>query len=409
MNRRVRTVLGLCGAAVLCAASGSVAVAVPLPSADPFYSVPVGISGLPNGTILASRAVAVNAYSIPMPVHAWQVKYKTTDNQGAASADVSTVLVPEVPWTGTGARPLVSYQTAEDGISTACAPSYGLRAGVTDAENNSGAETGVMEYALLQGLAVVAPDYEGPNSEFLAPAGEAHGVLDGIRAALRFAPAGFSERTPLAMWGYSGGSLATVLAAQAQPTYAPSLHFTGIALGGLVADVQATLDAFNGGPAGGAIVMGLAALNRDFPSANLLQYLNAAGRTAVAAAQNDCIAQAAAHFPFASLQEYEAHPGVESTPAVVNLLHSISPLGIPGTPTAPIYDYHSAVDELAPIGPDRQLIRRFCAAGVKVDHVETLLGEHVAVAVTGAPGAVAYLVDRFAGRPAPDNCAAIPG
>ena len=106
MNRRVRTVLGLCGAAVLCAASGSVAVAVPLPSADPFYSVPVGISGLPNGTILASRAVAVNAYSIPMPVHAWQVKYKTTDNQGAASADVSTVLVPEVPWTGTGARPL---------------------------------------------------------------------------------------------------------------------------------------------------------------------------------------------------------------------------------------------------------------------------------------------------------------
>jgi Secretory lipase len=113
---------------------------VPLPSADPFYSVP-----------------------------AWQVKHKTTDDQGDASADVSTVLVPDVPWTGTAARPLVSYQTAEDGISTACAPSYGLRAGVTDAENNSGAETGVMEYALLQGLAVVAPDYEGPNSEFLAP------------------------------------------------------------------------------------------------------------------------------------------------------------------------------------------------------------------------------------------------
>jgi Secretory lipase len=65
--------------------------------------------------------------------------------------------------------------------------------------------------------------------------------------------------------------------------------------------------------------------------------------------------------------------------------------------------------ELAPIGPDRQLLRRFCAAGVKVEHVETLLGEHPAVALTGAPGAVAYLVDRFAGRPAPDNCAAIPG
>ena len=96
------------------------------------------------------------------------------------------------------------------------------------------------------------------------------------------------------MWGYSGGSLATDLAAQAQPTYASGLHFKGIALGGMVADIQATLDAFSGGPAGGAIVMGFAAVNRDFPSANLLQYLNAAGRKAIAAAQNDCLVQAAA-------------------------------------------------------------------------------------------------------------------
>ena len=108
------------------------------------------------------------------------------------------------------------------------------------------------------------------------------------------------------------------------------------------------------------------------------------------------------------MQEYEAHPGVESTPAVVNLLHSISPLGIPGTPTAPIYDYHSAVDELAQIGPDRQLIRRFCAGGVKVDHVETLLGEHVAVAVTGAPGAVAYRLGAGSAQACPARRAAAP-
>lgn len=88
-------------------------MALPLPSADPFYAVPPGISGLANGTILASRSVAVSAYSIPMPVHAWQVKYKTTDNRGDASADVATVMVPDVPWTGKGPRPLVSYRTAE--------------------------------------------------------------------------------------------------------------------------------------------------------------------------------------------------------------------------------------------------------------------------------------------------------
>ena len=64
---------------------------------------------------------------------------------------------------------------------------------------------------------------------------------------------------------------------------------------------------------------------------------------------------------------------------------------------------------MAATDPDRQLMRRFCTAGVKVDHVETPLGEHVGVALTGASGAVAYLAARLAGRAAPDDCAAIPG
>jgi hypothetical protein len=152
----------------------------------------------------------------------------------------------------------------------------------------------------------------------------------------------------------------------------------------------------------------LAALNRDYPGARFLQYLNAAGRQAVAAAQNDCLAQAAAQFPLASMTAYEAYPDIESTPAVVDLFNRVSPADVPGMPTAPIYDYHSSFDEFAPLGPDRAQMRRFCAAGVKVDHVESVLGEHVGTAVTGAPGAVAYLAARFAGRPVPDTCSSIP-
>jgi hypothetical protein len=393
---------------VIAGGGSSVAWALPIPSQDPFYRVPPKISGLPNGTVLASRRVQVNAYSIPMPVNAWQVKYKTTDASGVASADVATIMVPDVPWTGKGPRPLVSYQTAEDGISTECSPSYGLREGVSDDDNNSGTETGLMEYALLHGWAVVAPDYEGPDSRFLDPAVEGHGVLDGIRAVLHFAPDGLGHRTPLGLWGYSGGSIATDEAAQVQPRYAPGLRFRGIALGGFVANVMATLNAFSGGPAGGAIVMGFAGVNRDYPAAHLLQYFNAAGKRAIAEAQNDCLVQAAEQFPFASMKEYEAYPGVESTPAVVRLLDRMSPLHLPGIPRAPIYDYHSSIDEFAPLGPDRAQMRRYCAAGVKVDHVDSPLGEHVGVAVTGAPGAVAYLAARFRGRPAPDNCSSIP-
>jgi Secretory lipase len=53
-------------------------------------------------------------------------------------------------------------------------------------------------------------------------------------------------------------------------------------------------------------------------------------------------------------------------------------------------------------------MRRFCAAGVKVDRVKTVLGEHIGAAFAGVPGAVGYLAARFAGQPAPGNCSSIP-
>jgi hypothetical protein len=399
------------GAAAVSAAVACVpasATAVPTPSQEPFYAVPAGLAHVADGTILASRPVSVSAYSIPMAVQAWQVKYRTPGLQNRPSADVATIMVPNAPWRGSGPRPLVSYQVAEDGDGSQCAASYALREGLGAAGGNAELETGLMQLALGQGWAVVAPDYEGAGSDFLGANEEAHGVLDGIRAALHFSPDGLGAGTPLAMWGYSGGALASSLAAQEQPKYAPELHFAGIALGGEVASIQDTLDAFSGSAVGGAIVMGFASVNRSYPAAHLLQYLNAAGRGAVAQAQAECIAQAAIQFPFASAARYEAYPGATDAPAVVKLLNSISPLGIAGTPSAPVYDYHSSIDELAPVGPDRQLMQRYCAAGVRVDHVETLAGEHLLVTVTGAPGAVAYLAARFAGAPAPDDCASIP-
>lgn len=68
----------------------------------------------------------------------------------------------------------------------------------------------------------------------------------------------------------------------------------------------------------------------------------------------------------------------------------------------------STLDEFAPIGPDRELMKRFCAIGVTVHHVEHLLAEHVSETITGAPGAVAYLADRFAGKAPKNNCSSIP-
>jgi hypothetical protein len=279
---------------------------------------------------------------------------------------------------------------------------------VSGADGNSEAETAVMFDALRQGWAVIAPDYEGPRSDFLGAAGEAHGVLDGIRAALRFAPAAVTPRTPVAIWGYSGGSLASVLAAMAQPAYAPELRFAGIALGGLVTDLKATLYGFNGGPGGGAVVVGLVGVDRSYPEYHLERYLNAAGRKALANSQTDCLTDGIAKYPFARISQYEAYPNAIDAPAVTKMFHTASPLWLRGTPSAPIYDYHAVDDEFAPIAGDRHLMHRFCGSGVIVDHTENPVGEHLSEAVTGVPGVISYLGARFDGQPAPNSCASIP-
>jgi len=408
---RVLLLLAVASAVALAAAVADAQAAnIPAPDMDPFYAQPANIAGLANGTVIASRSITAMAGLIPMPAKAWQVKFKSQDNTGAAAAYMTTVMVSTVPWTGEGPRPVLSYQTAEDGVGTKCSPSYAIRDPLQATLDGSGgpSETTLMQLALQRGWTVVVPDYEGPRSMFLGSDGEARGVLDSLRAARAFAPARINNAAPLALWGYSGGALATADAAQMQPSYAPKLKLSGIALGGVVADIKATMNAFSGSAGGGALVMGFVGVDRSYPQYHLQQYINAKGRAAIANSQTDCLADAAAKYPFAKIADYTNNPALIDSPAFAPLFAAISPLSRPGTPAAPVYDYHAVDDEFAPIGPDRELMARYCAAGVAVDHVEFPVGEHLTEAVTGAPGALAYLADRFAGLPAPDNCTVPP-
>jgi hypothetical protein len=386
------------------------AARVPEPKKDPFYAVPANVASYAPGAIIASRPVTTIAYLAPAPATtSWQILYRTNDSHGAPTATVTTLMVPKKAAATSGPRPLVSYQTAEDGVGDQCAPSYGLRAGLFPSGfSNSAAEFGLMMLALSKGWAVTVPDYEGPDGQFLAGRLEGQAVLDGIRATLAFAPGKLVADAPIGMWGYSGGSLATSIAAQLETSYAPELNMQGVALGGLVADIRSTILKFSGTPVGGALAMGVNGPLRAFPEANLAQYLSPSGLAKVQAASDDCIADAVIRYPGLSIEKIEAFPGAMQTPAVVDLLRANSPLGIAGRPTAPIYDYHAVQDELAPIGPDRELMRRYCADGAVVEHLERKVGEHITEVVAGAPGAVAFLAQRFAGKAPRNTCTAIP-
>ncbi|MFL6089532.1 MAG: lipase family protein [Aeromicrobium sp.] len=387
--------------------------AQPIPETDPFFAVPSNVGSYQPGDVIDARKVSAKMLELPLPTQAWQVKYRTSDRLGKPTATVTTVIKPLLPWTGPGAQPLVSYQTAEDGVSTRCAPSYALSAGLlgtagpVGGATNSYPETMLIASAMQRGLAVSVPDYEGLQSQFLVADVEAKGVLDGLRAARRFGPANLAN-SPVGVWGYSGGAFASGVAAQLQPSYAPELPMKAVALGGFLGSIRATIDAFDGSVAGGAIPMGMHGLDRAYPQIHIREHLNATGQGLFDATAADCINDAVARHPFLKVSDIEAEPNTLDEPEIATMLNENSPLYRTGVPGAPVYEYHATNDELAPIGPARATLRKYCEAGVPVEHVARPIGEHLTEVGFGASNALTFLTNRFAGKPFVNTCGSIP-
>jgi hypothetical protein len=377
------------------------------PSADPFYVPPAGYASAANGKVLAARKVTATLYGVPLPVQAWQLLYRSEDSAGAATAEVTTVMVPNGAWAGSGKRPVVSYQTAEDSVASQCAPSYAIRAGLVAIDSNAEAEVGMMASLLSRGWAVVSSDYEGPHSQFLAGRQAGHGVLDGIRAALSYPSDGLDVDHPVALWGYSGGAFASSWAAELQPGYAPSLHFTAVAIGGDPADLVRSFEQVDGTYGAGLVFGGIIGLERSFPDAGIGSMFTPVGQRALSSSAHDCTDELIARHLFAHVASYtyDEHPFTR-TP-LSRVLAANSPLGH-GAPRAgtPVYDYHANPDELVPVAVGNDLVAAYCAAGVRVQEVRYAYGEHNATLLTGAPEAEQFLADRFAGKAIVGSCPA---
>jgi Secretory lipase len=394
-DRALRPALVAVGVLVLLAPTAANAAPGPVPpDADAFYAAPANLAGLANGAVIRSRQVSVTGLGIPLPVRAWQLLYRSSDAHGQPVADATTLLVPAVPFIGNGPRPLLAYQTAEDSLGTICAPSFTLRAGVEK-------ELTLMAPALLQGWAVAVSDYEGPQSQYGVGAQAGHAVLDGIRAVRSF-PGGGVSGSPVGLLGYSGGALATGWAAEQQPAYAPELSLVGAAEGGTPADLDAAFGAIDGSAFAGIGFGAIVGISRGYPEVDLASVLNAAGQQLVGDIAHACVAELAARYPFRHLDEFTTVPDAVHLPRFAPVL-AATRLG-QATPATPIFNYHATHDELVPVASVDSLVATYCAAGVRVQTYRDQLGEHNSLAVSGAPLALSWLADRFAGKAAPSNC-----
>jgi len=218
-------------------------------------------------------------------------------------------------------------------------------------------------------------------------------VLDGIRAALAFEPAGFDAATPIGLWGYSGGAQATVWAAEQHSSYAPELNIVAAAAGATPVDPTSSGLPDDGNIFSGLAVATLVGMSRGFPDVELLGALTPQGQAMVAAAADMTFQQLIMSFPFLCWGDYLTVPGVFEIPGLRTAFEAIR-LG-QATPMTSVYLYHAVHDQYPAIADVDKLVEKYRRERVDVTYRRFRFGEHMIVALTGVPSALRFLSERF--------------
>jgi hypothetical protein len=401
--------------------------APPTPEQDPFYTYdgPTPIADVAPGTVLKTRTEQLHVLSIPTPVKAVQLLYRSTGQRGQPTTNVTSILLPPTPTLGT--RNVVSYQSFYDSLNPDDEPSYTISGGGLSL---GGAipqlESGLVQPFLLAGYAVAIPDTEGQQADFAAGPEYGYNTIDGLRAAYNSPAVGLTAKAKAGLIGYSGGAIATEWAAELAPEYAPEINtkLVGAALGGVLADPAHNLHYVDGSSVwAGVMPMAIVGVARAF-DINLQPYLSDYGRQVYNKLEKATISQVLGAYPGLTWSQL-AKPqyGVpESVPEYVHAANQLI-MGTGGTPTTPLFIGQGAggTTEGTPgdkpgIGPGdgvmiagdvRTLARQYCAAGAKVQYTQYDALSHIGSAVPWLATAVPWLSGRFAGLPASQNCSSI--
>ena len=218
-----------------------------LPSQDRFYNEePAHLAGYSPGELIRVRTAPGNLTSIFNSSAAYHLVFRTVDSLGAPAWAFTTLLAPKAPYRRAdpvdakprptkGGTALLSYQVPYNTADVDASISARLY-------DPALALPGDVPSALARGWFVSIPDFESPRAAFLAGKLEGHATLDGVRAVLDLAeaddgprhldllPLGLdAKRAKFALWGYSGGSLASIWAAElVSPACFPKLLRGGL-------------------------------------------------------------------------------------------------------------------------------------------------------------------------------------
>lgn len=378
----------------------------PLPSKDPFYRYqgPRPLRLIQPGTVLKQRRVRVSLGTNTTPVPAEQLLYRTTDERHHPAVTVTTVITPS---TTTGVPRIVGYLSFYDALGPECDPSYTLTGGYAGTQGNeqqAQEEEAIISGYLSEGDTLTVPDFEGTHLHWDAGQESGFGTLDGIRAtehALHLPV----KTTPVALTGYSGGSIAADWASELAPRYSPAVDLVGVAEGGIPVDQWHNLRYINGSKVWSGVIPAVLVANSRAFGIRLRRYLSARGRRITHQVRNECIGSFNGAYPGLTIQSLvkPRYRHYKRVPFFVRIVNHLIMGSTRGHPTEPLFMAVGNADGTGDgvmVAKDVQaLAYEYCRQGVPVTFNEYNGDSHTQAAVPFTEKAVTFVQDRLDGVP----------
>lgn len=414
-GRHLRMTIGLSAFIVL----GVLASCTPQFPADDFYTPPETSTTVPTDeptappTTPAEGAGELIRYEPSVftsdifdqkpnrKVDAFKVMYRSTNVHAQSNAVTGTVLVPKEPWTGEGARPLVTLGVGTRGLADSCAPSWTM---------SQGWDYEAFEYELMlkKGWVVAITDMVGLGTPglhtYMVAREQGTALLDIARAALTMPETGLEPDSPIGITGYSQGGASAGWAAELESTYAPELNIKGTAAAGVPGDLLAVAKALDGTPFIGLAMMAALGYDAAYPELDLASFLNARGHKLISKAEKLCLTQ------FDGVKELVGTAGTWFSGYMED--KSRNPLKDPiwekrlgenklgsTAPTAPVLMQHGMMDQMVAFKQAKKLRGQWCALGADITWREHIIAEHVLGMVFSLDENIKFLADRFADKP----------
>ena len=383
-----------CLGALLCAT----ALAFSAAKADaqtPFYHASAQeIAGQP-GTLIRSEPMTF----APAGAQAYRVLYRSTGMDGEPIAVSGVIVVPPGP-VPAGGRPIVAWAHPTTGVVPHCAPSLAIFV----FQQMAG-----LRQLIEQGAVVAATDYPGLGTPgphpYLVGDSEARAVIDSVRAARNLPGVGGGNN--FAVWGHSQGGQASLYTGLIAKTYAPELNLVGVAAAAPATSLVTLMgDDFKTSGGKNLTAMTLWSWSRVY-RAPVQKVVEPEAMPTVDRLANECIESI---FDIMARRRTEK-PLEENFLSVPNIAtvepwHSLAAHNTPGVLPAsiPLFLAQGTTDDIVRPDVTRAYMQRQCKAGGKVTMMWVQGVGHGLVARDSADTAVAWMMDRFAGRPAPSDC-----